>query len=201
MAAVKVFISHNAADTVSGRRLGAQLKLVGADVWFDEWEIRAGDSIPGKVGDALDVFDVFVLLWSENAASSAWVQSELEVALTRKMNDRDIRLVPIRLDNAALPVLLRPLKYLSFDDGLASIVDDVMGFATDSDRVRAIQQVLDEAEVRVAYFYGYGPMAGCPKCGAGVDALEQWAETDHQRDDEYAGARCKECGWSDGGEV
>ncbi len=35
------------------RRLGGQMRLAAADVWFDEWKIRAGDSIPGKVSDAV----------------------------------------------------------------------------------------------------------------------------------------------------
>lgn len=52
-----------------------------------------------------------------------------------------------------------------------------------------------------AYFPGYGPIVGCPACGAGLDQIEGFSETDFARDDEYAGARCKRCGWNDGGEL
>lgn len=196
-----VFISHNALDVEPGRQLGAQLKLVGADVWFDEWEIRAGDSIPGSVDEALGLFDTFVLLWSEHAATSPWVRAELETALTRRMADHTLRVVPVRLDETPLPPLLQPLKYLRIEDGIPSVVDAIMGFSSDRDRLRSIQKVLDGAGIEVAYFYGYGPMVACPKCGGGIDGLEGWSATDYARDDQYAGARCTRCGWEDGGEV
>ena len=57
-----VFLSHNWKDKDIARRLGAQFRLAGADVWFDEWEVRAGDSIPGKVNEGLGAVDTVVLL-------------------------------------------------------------------------------------------------------------------------------------------
>jgi hypothetical protein len=198
---VNIFISHNARDAEQGRQLGAHLKLVGADVWFDEWEIRAGDSILGAVDEALSAYEIFVLLWSQNAATSTWVRSELEAALSRRMANRELRVVTVRLDETELPPLLNPLKYLNFDDGVGSVVDAIMGFSNDRDRLRAIQAVLDEALVEVEYFHGYGLLVACPRCGAGLSALSGWMATDDRRDDTYAGARCKECGWEDGGEV
>jgi hypothetical protein len=63
------------------------MRLSGADVWFDEWEIRAGDSIPGKVNEALDRVDTIVLVWSSDAARSQWVRAEFETALARGMED------------------------------------------------------------------------------------------------------------------
>ena len=198
---MNVFISHNAVDHEDGRRLGAQLKLVGADVWFDEWEIRAGDSIVGTVDNALLGFDIFVLLWSQHAATSTWVRSELETALVRRMADSDLRVVPVRIDETELPALLQPLRYVTLASGLGSVVDEIMGFANDRDRLKAIQVVLDQAEIEVGFFYGYGAMVACPRCGAGLSALEGWSATDYRRDDQYAGARCRECGWQEGGEV
>lgn len=112
---INVFISYNVEDAAIGRRLGAQLKLVGADVWFDEWEIRAGDSLIGAIDEALPKFDIFVLLWSEHAARSDWVRSELEAALARRIPDRELRVVPVLLDDAPLPPLLTPLKYVRSD--------------------------------------------------------------------------------------
>jgi DNA-directed RNA polymerase subunit RPC12/RpoP len=76
-----------------------------------------------------------------------------------------------------------------------------MGFATDQDRLRAIQAALDEASIEVRYFEGYGRLVCCPKCGASVDKLEGWSQVDERRDDMYAGFRCTECGFNDGGEL
>lgn len=65
-----VFLSHNKADKAVARKVGAHLILSNIDVWFDDWEIQAGDSIPGKLNEGLADFDAFVLLWSVNAKRS-----------------------------------------------------------------------------------------------------------------------------------
>ena len=184
-----------------GRRIGAQLKLVGADVWFDEWEIRAGDSIAGSVNDALAAFDVFALLWSVHAARSEWVRAELEAALTRRLQDRSLTLIPVCLDETPLPALVAPYKYLKIDDGVPAVVDAIMGFSNDRDRLRAIQHVLDAAEIAFESVPGYGLMVACPRCGAPPSAIEGYTSIDYDRDDEYVTLSCKECGWVGGGEI
>lgn len=199
---MRAFLSHNSRDKQVARRLGAQLKLVGADVWFDEWEIRAGDSIPGKVGEALDAWDTFILIWSEHASLSEWVKAEVETALTRAIRDKSLRVIPIVLDDSPLPALLQPLRRLTLEDvGVSGAVDEIMGFRHDRDRLRAIQSVLDEADIEVEDVPGYGLVVACPRCGAGVEMLRGWTAVDERRDDTYAGVRCQECGWSGGGEV
>lgn len=59
---MRCFLSHNKADKSIARAIGAHLTLSSLDVWFDDWEIRAGDSIPGKLNEALAGFDAFILL-------------------------------------------------------------------------------------------------------------------------------------------
>lgn len=44
-----VFLSHSAQDKDAVREIANRLKSDGVRVWFDEWEIRAGDSIPAKI--------------------------------------------------------------------------------------------------------------------------------------------------------
>jgi hypothetical protein len=80
-------------------------------------------------------------------------------------------------------------------------VSEIMGFTNDQERLKAIQQTLDEAQIEVEYYYGYGAVVCCPKCGAGLDQLEGWHAVDERRDDEYAGVRCRACRWEGGGEI
>lgn len=197
-----VFLSHNAADKAVARRLGAQMRLSGADVWFDEWEIRAGDSIPGKVNQALETVDTVVLLWSSDADRSKWVRAEFETALARGMEDGSLRVIPVLLDDTPVPALLRRIRRVDLRDGDESrAVNEIMGFATDQDRLLAIQQHLDEAGLEVAFFEGYGPVVCCPRCGAGLEHLRGWSAVDERRDDTYAGVECSKCGFNDGGEL
>lgn len=196
------FLSHNRADKDVARQLGAQLTLAGAYVWFDDWEVRAGDSVVGKVNDALADAEAVILLWSANAKRSNWVRAELETAITRAIEERTFRVISVLLDDAELPALLRPLKWVDLSDGdVTSAVNGIMGFSTDHDRRRAIQATLDEAGIEIRWFEGYGPVVCCPRCGAGVDRVEGWSEVDERRDDMYAGFKCRDCGFDAGGEI
>jgi hypothetical protein len=197
---VNVFLSHNKKDAPQAREIGVHLQLTGAIVWFDEWEIRAGDPIPAKIDEGLGDFDVFLLLWSEGASKSKWVRAEADSALHRAISSTDLRVIPVLLDGTPTPPLLAPLKAISYDSG-PDVARHVMGFKTEMDRIRAIQSVLDEASIEVEYFPGYGAAVGCLGCGAGIAALRGWSRTDYSRDDEYAGVECTECGWQDGGEI
>lgn len=197
-----VFLSHNAADKDLARRLGAQLRLTGADVWFDEWEIRAGDSIPSRISEALEIVDTVILLWSAEANSSQWVRAEFESAITRGMDDGSLRVIPVVLDDTELPALLRRIRWVDLrHEDESRAINEIMGFANDQDRLRAIQQHLDDAGLEIVFFDGYGPLVCCPKCGADVKQLAGWSEVDEARDDMYGGFRCKACGCIEGSEI
>jgi len=68
----KCFLSYNKYDREFVRALGWALMAHGLDVWFDEWEVGAGDSIIDAVDDGLRDCDVFLLVLSEKAAQSTW---------------------------------------------------------------------------------------------------------------------------------
>lgn len=200
---MNLFLSHNTNDKELARSLGAQLKLAGADVWFDEWEIAAGESIPTKVNAALATADAVLVVWSGNAAGSKWVANELEAAYTRSLSDPLFRLIPILIDETPLPPLVASLKHLRLANAweIDQVVAEVMGFKSARQALRAIQQTLEETGLRVEYVPGYGAIVACPACGAGIESLEGWSQTDYVRDDVYGGFRCKECGHQDGGEI
>jgi DNA-directed RNA polymerase subunit RPC12/RpoP len=155
------------------------------------------------VSDGLGSVDVVVIVWSENASSSKWVNSELATALARSLSESDsLRIVPAVLDDTPLPALLAPLVWLDLrDEDVPLAVRRLMGFKGDNERLKAIQQTLEESGLEYRDFPGYGVLVACPRCGATVNNLEQWNATDFDRDDDYAGARCRTCGWEDGGEV
>lgn len=198
----RFFISHNSADKDYARRLAAALEVHGVQVWFDEWDIKVGESIPEAVSAGLDNADQFVLLWSANAAKSAWVAAEMNATIGKWLSERSKRILPIQLDGTAMPTLICHLKYVSADgQPMPTLVEKILGLDGDRERRRAMQRALEESEQEIREYEGYGPLLACPKCGAGHEYLEVWSAVDEVRDDFYAGARCKECGWNDGGEV
>ncbi len=62
-----VFLSHSAKDKATVRPIAERLRKDGLRVWFDEWEIKPGDSIPAKIEHGLENSRVLVLCMSANA--------------------------------------------------------------------------------------------------------------------------------------
>jgi hypothetical protein len=71
-----VFLSHSTKDKAVVRAVAERLKADGLRVWFDDWEIRSGDSIPAKIEDGLEHSRVLVLCVSAHALGSDWAQLE-----------------------------------------------------------------------------------------------------------------------------
>jgi hypothetical protein len=59
-----VFLSHSAKDKAVVRPLAERLRQDGLKVWFDEWVLKPGDSIPAKIEDGLEHSRVLVLCMS-----------------------------------------------------------------------------------------------------------------------------------------
>jgi small GTP-binding protein len=71
-----VFLSYSSKDKAVVRDLAERLRKDGVKVWFDEWEIKPGDSIPSKIEEGLECSRVLVLCMSANALGPDWAQLE-----------------------------------------------------------------------------------------------------------------------------
>ncbi len=65
-----VFLSHSSKDKALIRPLAERLRADGVKVWFDEWVLKPGDSIPVKIVEGLERSRVLVLCMSANAFGS-----------------------------------------------------------------------------------------------------------------------------------
>ncbi len=82
-----VFLSHSSKDKAVIRPLAERLRGDGLKVWFDEWVLKAGDSIPAKIEEGLEHSRVLVLCMSANAFGSDWAELACPaVASMRKRN-------------------------------------------------------------------------------------------------------------------
>ena len=73
-------------------------------MWFDEWEIRPGDSIPAKIEAGLEHSRLLVLCMSAHAFGSDPGTPGLEFGTFRFRDplNQDRRFVPLRLDDAPI---------------------------------------------------------------------------------------------------
>ena len=196
-----VFLSHNTKDKCYVRSLAAAMAVTGTNVWFDEWTIRPGDSVPGSIDRGLAQFTLFALFWSEAASKSEWVHTEMDAAIARWVKDRSLRLVPVMLDRTPLPPLLASLAYIDGSDGdHLRVARRLLGIQTEVAYRLAVQDYIDGAELDFREFWGIGVLVACRRCGATPENIEGWEQVS-SRGDQYGGARCKICGWSDGSEI
>ena len=100
--AYDVFLSHSAKDKAVVRPLAERLRQDGLKVWFDEWVLKPGDSIPAKIEAGLEHSRVLVLCMSANAFGSDWAQLEAGMFRFRDPLNQERRFIPLRLDDDGL---------------------------------------------------------------------------------------------------
>lgn len=103
----KCFLSHNSRDKAIAESVGDRLLRHGIDVWFDKWDVFAGDSLTTTIADGISRSDVFLIFLSSNSVRAPWVKEELKVALSRRRKDLNFLLIPVLLDYCEIPEFLQ----------------------------------------------------------------------------------------------
>jgi TIR domain/Pentapeptide repeats (8 copies) len=113
-----VFISYSSKDEMLAKRLYADLQCQGVRCWFAPEDMKIGDKIRNRIGEAIHLQDKLLLLLSENAISSTWVEEEVEAALEKERQQQRNVLFPICLDDSVArttegwAVLLRQTRHI-----------------------------------------------------------------------------------------
>jgi|ERR1035438_9225478 hypothetical protein len=109
-----VFLSHSTKDKAVVRPLAERLRQDGLKVWFDEWVLKPGDSIPAKIEEGLEHSRVLVLCMSANAFGSDWAQLEAGTFRFRDPLNKDRRLILLRLDDSAIKGSIAQFPYIDW---------------------------------------------------------------------------------------
>jgi len=115
--AFDVFLSHSSKDQAVVRAVAERLRKDGLRVWFDEWQIKAGDSIPAKIEEGLEHSRVLVLCMSANAFGADWAQLEAGTFRFRDPLNKERRFIPLRLDAAPIKGSLAQFLYINWLPG------------------------------------------------------------------------------------
>jgi hypothetical protein len=109
-----VFISYSRSDSGFVRRLASALEAEGIAVWLDEVRLSVGDVIEREVQKGISEAVYFLVVLSEAALNSSWVQAELSTALILEERHEVKGILPIVLDSFAaenLPLRLSGRVY------------------------------------------------------------------------------------------
>jgi TIR domain len=128
-----VFLSHSSVDKPTVRRLAKDLSSVGADVWFDDWEIEIGDSLHQSIGRGLRCSRYVAVVLSQKSTASRWCAEELETAFVLEREDGRKRILPLLFDSTEVPVFLKGRVYQdmrgeNYFQGITLVAGIIHGF-------------------------------------------------------------------------
>jgi TolB-like protein/Tfp pilus assembly protein PilF len=103
-----IFISYSRHDKVRVQPLVASIEAEGWSVWWDP-EITPGEEFDSLISRELEAARALVVVWTPNSVDSRWVRGE-----ARDAADRGV-LVPVRFDNAKLPIDFRAVHTTDLD--------------------------------------------------------------------------------------
>lgn len=113
-----VFLSYRSVNRTWVLHLYDALRLAGFDVFLDQLEMAAGDSLPGRLRAALEASRSGVIVWSTRYEDSAWCLEEYDTMVgMRNDPQRKFRFVVIKLQpGAKLPGMTAKDLFLDFSD-------------------------------------------------------------------------------------
>jgi len=127
----RAFLCHASENKPLARQIAHSLQGVGVGTFFDEWEIRSGDSLRRKIDAGLEGCTHFIALLTPESIHKPWVEAEMDAAFVRKVEGQ-CRFIPLRnrLPHSELPALLKGVLSPEIDDNnydadLAKLVSDI----------------------------------------------------------------------------
>lgn len=96
------FISYSSRDEEFAQRLHADLQNKGVRCWFAPHDLPIGAKILDALDEAIRLRDKLLLVLSEHAIASDWVEDEVTAAFEEERTRKGTVLFPIRLDDAVV---------------------------------------------------------------------------------------------------
>jgi hypothetical protein len=151
----RLFISYSSRDRDFVSTLAAELKSFGVEVWWDKWEMKVGDSINKKIQEGISSSGWLAIILSPNSVKSPWVERELNSALTRELESKEVFVLPILYQECEIPLFLKEKIYAdfrgSFHDGIATLLARVVPPIDPAICARLLSEDVDE--IRAAFFH------------------------------------------------
>jgi hypothetical protein len=127
--APRVFLSYAHDDYALAQRISLALAQAGASTATQPWEISSGEDLIVRLRETIQKSDVVVVLLSPAVATSRWVGTEIEFALSRDLNKRGADLIPVLAAPTEVPPVLRNRALVDLtadvDAGLQQLVEQI----------------------------------------------------------------------------
>jgi hypothetical protein len=129
----KIFISYkknSSAENVA-EHIALRLSQQGINVWFDRWEVRAGDSVLGKIGEGFVGSDACLIFLRHEYNWVNWCTKEMNIALAKAISE-DLIIIPSLVEVGDVPELFKDLRRMDFIEPTAAEFEKKLQEITDS---------------------------------------------------------------------
>jgi hypothetical protein len=126
-----VFISYSLKDRAWARNLFKALQERGISVWYDENEVRPGDSLLDRIHEGLNKSHGVIFLISAGASKSNWAAAELGAALA--LHKLIIPIVQEGISPEDIPGPIRLRRYLLKQEPSITAEEIVQAISTEQE--------------------------------------------------------------------
>jgi hypothetical protein len=109
------FVSYAHEDQELVLALVEHLGAQGLDVRYDRVVLRIGDSLIERIADAIPEGDFLIAVVSPDSVESEWCKRELALAMTDGINERRVKVLPVRFRGSEMPPMLRDRYWADAD--------------------------------------------------------------------------------------
>lgn len=146
-----IFFSHTSTDKPLIEPIAIKFSQVFGqeNIFYDSWSIQPGDGIIDKMSEGLSKCKFFFFFVSKKSLDSKMVQIEWQNMLMRASNNKDIKFIPVKLDDCMMPIILLQTLYIDvfgkgLDFAIRQMVDVVNGNNTFNGGMQKFENIRGE---------------------------------------------------------
>lgn len=122
----KVFIAHASEDKEKARSIAQDLSKKGYSVWFDEWEIKVGESIVDKINQGIKKTAFMIVLLSKVSINKPWVNVEMNAGFVKELQMKKVYILPALIEWCEIPPLFSDKKYANFTESYSNGLSEII---------------------------------------------------------------------------
>ena len=109
---VRAFLCYSHLDKEIVLQVKKVLDRRGVITWLDEFQVGLGESIRKAIEVGISSSNYLLYFVSPNSIRSGWTNAELDAALANEIESGEITVVPVIIEDCALPSFLKMKKYI-----------------------------------------------------------------------------------------
>ena len=140
------FVSYAHEDRELMLELVEHLEAQGLDIRYDQVVLQIGDSLIQRIAGEITDGDFLIAIISPDSVESGWCQRELSMAATQGIDEKRVKVLPVRFRDAQIPPILGDLFYGDADRFSVETIAEKLAAAMRAHREGRGDDALQEAE-------------------------------------------------------